>query len=232
MEWMQKELRQPNIEAKLIRYMDEWKFELMKEEGVPFTQVSSQSDIYDGMMIGDNGGYARFNNNRNERGYRSFNYISCWTLDNEPTLEKIRFYCDDHNKPRYAVMTSYQKLVGFCKDHIRYDKSHMLLMGNYFLYGKVEYCECSTYNEKPWQAGKSQLSYFMKRKKYESENEFRLLLFPARGISIPYEGNYIMSSEIKPPICTPLYGELQDFAETVYKLNPRSNKFEKEIIKL
>lgn len=220
MKYIQDNLLQPQHDDILIRYMDKRKYESIVERGLVFSQVAGQSDPHDGTMFHDDSGFARFNNNYHENSYRSNNYISCWTLDKEPMLEKFNEYCKNINEPKYALKTTYSRLINFCKQKCYIvNGNHIFLQTYTLLYGKVEYInfeETLMADVKPWDNGLMGRVFFYKDKKYKFENEFRLLLLLSSAKITPSNYNYIVESGKAAVGIQSMYGEKPDFIDSVY----------------
>jgi len=222
MNYIQEKLKQPGKDAVLIRYMGKKDYyDSILDFGLVFSPVSKQSDIHDGKMLYDNSEYAKFNNNIDVNGIRSWTYISCWTLDVLPTLVKFNRYCAERDKNRYAIKTSYRKLIDFCIKNSQFKNGNCMVKRNFFYYGKVDYYyrkELEKSITKPWDEGYPQIAYFLKDSFFYPENEFRLLLYPDSAYNIPCDDNYIIDGvkEYKIDIKN-IYGEKHEFIESVYE---------------
>jgi len=225
MKFIQDVLKQPEQDDVLIRYMDQWKYDSIVKEGLVFTKVSHQSDSFDGIMFYDDSGYASFNNNHHKNGYRSCCYISCWTLDNQPSLEKFNEYCREKDKTRYAIKTTYKKLTNFCINQCKEINGNYLFSRTFFIiYGKVEYIyykQIKNTGIKPWDNGLSVKVFFYKDKeKYEHESEFRILLLLSSAKLKPNDNNYIIDSYRGHDKIKCIYGEKPDFIDSIYECSP------------
>lgn len=215
-------IKQPNQNKVLYRYMDKWKYDSLKNNGLVFTNAEGQEDKYDCINHYKDDGYTR-----RENYVRKYKYLSCWTMDNKITTDKIFEYCsftDLKNNScdiAYIVETTCSKLNNYlkmtCGKKLCFRGGYIIKKGivKYLDLNSIKGKECAGVDDSP----------FVKDIKYNRENEYRLLLVLGNSFNIynkeirTHTPKFNDSDRIKW-----IKGNPKDFLTNVYQYNKSTNE--------